>query len=135
MLRKQKGRLLLSLLILMIYGFAMAMAGSISNYDGPAFLIFLFVFITPIVATVLGIVWNYSITLRTDRAEQLPAQVENTVEKAKKRKRRAIDDVLQELSDDDLIELRRRLQTGELDEVDLYDQWVGEDGELVRYNS
>ncbi|MEO1289064.1 MAG: hypothetical protein AAFV93_14970 [Chloroflexota bacterium] len=133
MLRKQKGRLLLSLIVLVAYGFIMAFAGSVANYEGTGAFLMPLVFLTPIITLVLGMVWNYSITLRTDR--DLDAQSENTVEKAKKRKRRAIDDVLQELSDDDLIELRHRLQTGELDEVDLYDQWVGDDGELVRYNS
>jgi len=48
-----------------------------------------------------------------------------------KRKRQRIDTMLSEMSDEELFELRQRLQDGTLDEDYLYNNVVGDDGELV----
>lgn len=48
-----------------------------------------------------------------------------------KRKRENLDSVLRDLSDDDLIRLRERLQTGVIDDAVLYNNLVGDDGELL----
>lgn len=51
-----------------------------------------------------------------------------------KRKRDTLDSVLRDLSDEDLMRLRERLQQGYIDDDVLYDRIVGDDGELVNYN-
>ena len=56
-------------------------------------------------------------------------------ESVEKRKRERLDSVLRELSNDDLIELRRRLQDGTIDDELLYEQMVGDDGELVMHKA
>lgn len=59
------------------------------------------------------------------------ARLLNNNEKQEKRKRDRIDSVLRDLSSDDLKRLKNRLSDGTLDEDLLYDQIVGDDGELV----
>ena len=49
-----------------------------------------------------------------------------------KRKRQRVDSMLSDMSDDELFELRQRLQDGTYDEDYLYEHVVGDDGELVR---
>ena len=48
-----------------------------------------------------------------------------------KRKRERIDDILRDLSDDELLDLRDRLSDGAIDEDSLYERFIGDDGELV----
>ena len=48
-----------------------------------------------------------------------------------KRKRERIDAVLRDLSNEDLKRLKQRLEDGIISEEMLYDQIVGDDGELV----
>ena len=55
-------------------------------------------------------------------------------EDGEKRKRDRIDNVLRDLSDKDLLRLRERLSDGAIDEDLLYQQIVGDDGELVYRN-
>lgn len=55
-------------------------------------------------------------------------------ESVEKRKRERLDTVLRDLSNDDLIALRERLQDGTIDDEILYEQMVGDDGELIRLN-
>lgn len=58
-----------------------------------------------------------------------------TEESIEKRKRDRIDNVLRELSDDDLLILRQRLQDGVVDDDVLYEHMVGDDGELMSKQS
>ena len=53
------------------------------------------------------------------------------MQNTEKRKRQRIDDMLSDMSDEELFELRQRLQDGTYDEDYLYDNVVGDDGELV----
>ena len=47
-----------------------------------------------------------------------------------------LDTVLRDLSDEDLMMLRKRLQEGSIDDGVLYDRLIGDDGEIVnRYDS
>lgn len=55
-------------------------------------------------------------------------------ESVEKRKRERLDTVLRDLSNDDLIALRERLQDGTIDDEILYEQMVGDDGELMQMN-
>jgi vacuolar-type H+-ATPase subunit I/STV1 len=58
-------------------------------------------------------------------------QLEAAQVQSEKRKRDRLDSVLRDLSDDDLVRLRRRLNDGSVDDESLYRQMLGDDGELV----
>lgn len=51
--------------------------------------------------------------------------------KSEKRKRERIDTMIRDMSDDELYELRQRLQDGSYDDDSLYDHVVGDDGEIM----
>ncbi|MGB7338496.1 MAG: hypothetical protein WBC91_06350 [Phototrophicaceae bacterium] len=135
MIRKHKRRYFASLLFIIAYGLFMAVAGVYANsFSGDPIPIFLGLFFgAPFLAYVLGIVWRYNITLSLIDDE---ADTSDTVthQQTEKRKRQALDDVLRDLSDDDLVRLRQRLSDGSIDDEILYDQLVGDDGESIRYN-
>jgi hypothetical protein len=59
------------------------------------------------------------------------AQEKDAVDE-EKRKRDRLDAVLRELSDEDLLRLRERLSTGDIDDDVLYERLVGEDGEFIQ---
>lgn len=50
---------------------------------------------------------------------------------SKKRKRKSIDNMIRDMSDDELYELRQRLQDGDFEEDEFYGH-ISDDGELVR---
>lgn len=52
--------------------------------------------------------------------------------KSEKRKRERIDTMIRDMSDDELYELRQRLQDGSYDDDSLYDHVIGDDGEIMR---
>lgn len=58
-----------------------------------------------------------------------------SAEELEKRKRSRLDEVLRELSDEDLVRLRKRLSTGDISEDNLYEMMVGDDGELLYKNA
>ena len=74
------------------------------------------------------LVWEIEITLRRHQKQKntLSDYESDTMEK---RKRERIDTVLRDLSDDDLHRLRARLST--MDDDDLEEQLLGDDGELL----
>ncbi len=57
-----------------------------------------------------------------------------TYEEQEKRKRDRLDEVLRDLSDEELIRLRQRLSDGSVDDDMLYEQIIGTDGEFVRHS-
>lgn len=66
--------------------------------------------------------------------EQPPTQRKATLlndNDAEKRKRDRLDAVLRDLSDDQLLRLRQRLEDGTIDDDSLYEKLVGDDGELI----
>lgn len=75
--------------------------------------------------TGMGVVW------RMYREDQRTVSYEDQ----EKRKRDRLDEVLRDLSDDDLIRLRERLSDGTVDDDLLYEQMLGTDGEFVRSRS
>lgn len=134
MIRKHKRRYLISLTFILAYGLAMSVAGVLAfGFAGdPILMILGLLFGAPILAYMIGIVWRYNITLSLIEDE---ADTSDTViEQTDKRKRQALDDVLRDLSDDDLVRLRHRLQDGTIDDGVLYDQLVGDDGEYISHN-
>lgn len=78
----------------------------------------------PITAMMWGAIGNQS--------HQHEKQV--SLDEVEKRKRDRLDAVLRDLSDDDLLRLKRRLADGTINEGKLYDNLIGDDGELVDYN-
>ncbi len=58
------------------------------------------------------------------------ARSRDAVSDEEKRKRDRLDAVLRELSDADLVRLRQRLSTGEINDDVLYRELVGDDGEF-----
>ncbi len=58
----------------------------------------------------------------------------SATDEEEKRKRERIDTVLRDLSNDDLLALRERLQDGNINDEILYEQMVGDDGEFIRRN-
>lgn len=86
-----------------------------------------FVLMIPLIV-VMGATWNM---FGTEGVKDKSNSKESSTEK---RKRERIDTVLRDLSDDDLMLLRQRLQDGTIDEDVLYDHMVGDDGELIQRN-
>ena len=82
-----------------------------------------FIVMIPLVAA-MGMVWNM---FGNENAHL--AQSEADIEK---RKRERLDDVLRNLSNEDLLALRHRLQDGDINDEILYDEIVGDDGEFLR---
>ena len=128
MVRRNKRRFILSLLVLTIYGAFMGISGLASQYS-PVPIIVTWLITTPIAGYILGMVWQFDLILRVREKEN-----ENAEQSSEKRKRERIDTVLRDLSDADLVILRQRLQDGTIDEDVLYDHIVRDDGELVQRN-
>ncbi|MEM9955779.1 MAG: hypothetical protein AAF846_29540 [Chloroflexota bacterium] len=68
---------------------------------------------------------------KRDKKESL-ANMMTSSDETEKRKRKRIDAMIRDMSDDELYELRQRLQDGSFDDEVFYDQVVGDDGEFVR---
>lgn len=86
-----------------------------------------FVLMIPLVV-VMGATWNM---FGGRTVAKYDSRDESSTEK---RKRERLDNVLRDLSDDDLLQLRQRLQDGTIDENILYERMVGDDGELIQRN-
>jgi hypothetical protein len=87
-----------------------------------------FVMMMPLIP-IMGIMWG---SFKSDSSEKRDrARSSDAIEK---RKRDRLDAVLRDLSDDDLRRLKQRLTDGTIDDEQLYDRLVGDDGELVDYS-
>ncbi|MEO1289065.1 MAG: hypothetical protein AAFV93_14975, partial [Chloroflexota bacterium] len=79
------------------------------------------------VIPIVGGMWGL-FSSETDRAKSDSSQSSNT----EKRKREQLDAVLRDLSDEDLVRLKRRLEDGIIDDEVLYDRMtLSDDGELI----
>jgi|GEM_PF-3996299 len=58
-------------------------------------------------------------------------RMQSVAEHSAKRKRRSMDNLLNDLSDDDLMHLRNRLEEGKIQDNMHYNQGISDDGELV----
>ncbi len=74
---------------------------------------------------VSGFIWNWG-----DGSLNKQSSVSVSEDMFGKRKRDELDAVLRNLSDEELIRLRRRLGEGSLSEEMLYEELLGDDGEL-----
>jgi hypothetical protein len=72
--------------------------------------------------------WNFELR-RIERSKALSSKQEDSIEK---KKRDRLDSVLHDLSDEDLLQLKKRLSSGMIDDELLEERIVGEDGELLR---
>jgi hypothetical protein len=97
---------------------------SVTEIGGWAILLAL-VLMIPLIA-VSGLMWTWERISGVKQARML-----NATEHQEKRKREGIDSVLRDLSDDDLLRLRERLVDGSVNDEFLYEQLVGDDGELM----
>ena len=87
-----------------------------------------FVLMMPMVVA-LGAMWGMF-------GNQSQSDEANQIADTEKRKRERLDTVLRDLSDEDLLMLRKRLQEGSIDDGVLYDRLIGDDGEIVnRYDT
>lgn len=128
MIRRNKRRYILSLVLFTIYGVIMAFAGTFPLNESPLIL-FAWLIFTPVFAYFLGMTWQFDLVLRSKEKESTMVE-----ESSEKRKRERLDNVLRDLSDDDLMTLRQRLQDGTIDEEVLYERMIGDDGELIQRN-
>lgn len=85
-----------------------------------------FVLMMPLMGA-MGMMW--SLGGKSERREAKKAARKQEAEE--KRKRERIDNVLRDLSSEDLKRLKQRLEDGVIDEEVLYNQMVGDDGELL----
>ena len=83
-----------------------------------------FVVMIPLIVA-MGMMWGAFKPESSKKEESLSA------EDMEKRKRERIDSVLRDLSDDDLLRIRERLVSGTINDEMLYEQIVGDDGELM----
>lgn len=74
---------------------------------------------------VTGFIWNWGETAKADTTHDIASEYFG-----EKRKRDELDDILRNLSDEELIRLRRRLSDGTLTEEMLYEEFLDDDGEL-----
>lgn len=85
-----------------------------------------FVLMMPLMGA-MGMMW--SMGGKSERREAKKTARKQEAEE--KRKRERIDNVLRDLSSEDLKRLKQRLEDGVIDEEVLYNQMVGDDGELL----
>jgi len=131
MLRNNKRRFLFSLAVLTLYGILMGIAG-LNSYFAPPPLIMATICLTPIFAYLMGMIWHFDLVQR-DRKQDDTSNQESV--HSEKRKRQVLDEVLRDLSDEDLVRLKHRLQDGVIDDDVLYERFTGDDGEYMeKYN-
>jgi hypothetical protein len=90
-------------------------------------------FIVAAIATIIiWAIWNFELR-RTEQSKARRAKATSEDNSSlEKRKRDRIDSVLRDLSDEDLLRLRQRLNDGIINDDSLEEQLIGEDGELLR---
>jgi hypothetical protein len=85
-----------------------------------------FVLMMPLMGA-MGMMWSMGGKSEKRSAKKLATEAKEQ----EKRKRERIDNVLRDLSSDDLSRLKQRLEDGSIDDDMLYNQMIGDDGELV----
>jgi len=110
----------------------MSVAGSNSDFD-PTGLIIVTLLFTPAAAYLTAMVWKYDLILSEIKVGD---SSQNESIQSEKRKRERLDNVLRDLSNEDLVRLKHRLQEGSIDDGVLYDRLIGDDGEIInQYDS
>lgn len=131
-LKHHKLRFLITLILVGFYGIVSNFL--IDENFTPIAIVFIWLISTVTLTYLLGIIWRYKLVLMTDAQNQVNHK-SDILEQTEKRKRANLDTVLRDLSDDDLVRLRQRLQDGTVDDEVLYDNLVGDDGELLTRES
>lgn len=127
MRNKNRGRYSLTTIIFIIYSFIIGLVSAQAAHSpSPLLAIISWLIVTPPAIYMVGVVWRFDLIPR-DRFQE----TRDTAEQVGKRKREHIEDVLRRLTDDELMTLRHRLQDGVIDDNVLYNELVGEDGELL----
>lgn len=129
-------RAILSILFMLVFAYFMTYFGYWARYsDGGGSTTFLATTFALIASIIIWAIWNLKIGLRDEtrnrQKQSQPAIKETSIEK---RKRERIDSVLRDLSSEDLMRLRQRLMDGTVNDDVLYDEMMGDDGELVHMN-
>lgn len=86
-----------------------------------------FVLMMPLMGA-MGMMWSMG-SSKSQKSRK--KQAANQSEEQEKRKRERLDNVLRDLSSDELIRLKQRLTDGSIDDNILYEQMIGDDGELA----
>ena len=97
---------------------------------GTWMILFAFVLMMPL-AVFMAMMWLGGDAFSNDDDKESKAK--KTQEDTEKRKRERLENVLRDLSDEDLVRLKKRLSDGTINDGVLYDRMVGDDGELVDY--
>lgn len=121
-----KGRSFLTIAFMLGYSIFMMMLGQSTAYYGGQSALFLMLIMSFIASTIVWAIWNLEVKVR-ERQQASPKKEESL----EKRKREHIDSVLRDLSDEDLLRLRRRLLDGTINDDTLEEALVGEDGEML----
>jgi hypothetical protein len=101
----------------------MLLIGNSTAYSGGQAALFFWIISSFIAASIIWGIWNLEVRERnSSQAKEVGVE---------KKKREHIDSVLRDLSDEDLLRLRRRLLDGTINDERLEDALVGEDGEIV----
>jgi hypothetical protein len=80
---------------------------------------------------IIWAIWNFELR-RTEQSKARSAKTTSQDNSSlEKRKRERLDSVLRDLSDEDLLRLRQRLNDGTINEDALEEGLIGEDGELL----
>jgi hypothetical protein len=115
-----KFRLFFTLIINIFFAWGLFLLGTSYNNPSASPLVFLAALT---LAALNWAIWNLELRRQNN--------VEKEVNSIEKKKREHIDSVLRDLSDDDLLRLRRRLLDGTINDERLEDALIGEDGELL----
>jgi hypothetical protein len=135
-----KWRLFLSYIAILIPSWAMMEYGwwqafyignpysAFSTISGMRFIPFI---VAAFFTLIMWAIWNFDIR-RTEQSKARSAKVVSEDTSLEKRKRERLDTVLRDLSDDDLLRLKKRLMDGTVNDDSLEEALIGEDGELLR---
>lgn len=101
---------------------------------GTWIILFAFVLMLPL-AIFMAMLWGgSSLFLSTENKGAQQQEQNNAKQDSEKRKRERLENVLRDLSNEDLIRLKQRLSDGIINDEVIYQRMVGDDGELVDYN-
>jgi len=127
-------RAILSIAFILSFGFGMMLFGGWieRTYTDGGSALFLSTVLSAIAAIIIWGIWNLKIGLREEtRKRQKQSSSNHAGTTLEKRKRDRIDSVLRDLSSEDLQRLKQRLGDGTLDDDVLYDEFVGDDEDVL----
>jgi|GEM_PF-1668045 len=131
MLLKNKLRYFLSLIVQFIYAVILAYTTRSMDSAGLFYFIPVILIGIPVVTYLMGVTWYYDFSIQAKRRRDTSDGADKIAD-TEKRKRERLDNVLRDLSDEDLLILQKRLQNGAIDDSVLYDRLMGDDGEIVK---